>query len=112
MYKLGTICTFLPCPMRSLLFHNYQGKYNYYDGINTTIHKCSLPDYVEESIIINTLGDATVNIDSNFSCSYNNIIIRSNNINISNKYISKSSSSIHSIVYFCSVKLINMKNSK
>jgi restriction endonuclease S subunit len=73
--------------MRSLLFHNNEGKYNFYDGINTTIHKCLLPDYVEESIIINTLGDATINIDSNFSCSYNNIIIRSNNINISNKYI-------------------------
>ena len=79
-YKtLGEICKFLPKSKRNAKFGNDTGLYIFYTS--SFNHKyCDTYDYEDELIIIGTGGPANIKIDKKFSCSADNLILKSNNI--------------------------------
>ena len=74
--KIGEICKFLPKSKRPASFGQSEGKYNFYTS-SDKIKKCDCADYKEECIIVGTGGVANIKLDSNFSCSTDNIILSS-----------------------------------
>jgi type I restriction-modification system DNA methylase subunit len=84
--KLGEICDFLPKSKRPASFGKDSGKYKFFTS--SLISKyCDEADYKDEHIIIGDGGVANINIGQNFSCSDHNYILKSNQLNILNKYI-------------------------
>jgi len=82
LVKLGVICTFLAKSKRNASFGQPIGKYNFYTSSNK-VQKCDIADYAEECLIIGSGGVANIKIDNIFSCSADNIILKS----LSNKYL-------------------------
>lgn len=82
--KLGDVCTFLSKSKRLASFGSERGNYQFYSS-SEKVKWCDVADYNEEAVIIGTGGKANVKISSNFSCSADNFIVKSNNI--LNKYI-------------------------
>jgi type I restriction-modification system DNA methylase subunit len=76
LVKLGNICEFLPKSKRNASFGKVKGKYNFYTS-SDKVQKCDIADYNEESIIIGDGGIANIKLDSLFSCSDHNYIIKS-----------------------------------
>ena len=86
-YKpLGDICKFYSKSKRKASFGKSIGEYNFYTS-SDKIKRCDVADYKEELLIIGDGGAANIQIDNNFSCSDHNILCKSKDINISNKYI-------------------------
>jgi len=84
--KIGNICNFLKKSKRPASYGKLEGKYNFYTS-SEKIKKCDKADYDEECIIIGTGGNANIKFDNKFSCSVDNIILKSNNKNIKLEYI-------------------------
>ena len=63
------------------------GKYNFYGSSDVIIKRCDTADYKEEYIILGTGGQANVKIDCNFSCSSDNILIKSKDNRLINFYV-------------------------
>ncbi len=82
LVKLGDICEFLPKSKRNASYGKIEGKYNFYTS-SDKVQKCDIADYNEESLIIGSGGVANIKIDNVFSCSADNILLKSNN----NKYL-------------------------
>ena len=82
LVKLGDIIEFLQKSKRNASFGKNEGLYNFYTS-SDKIQKCDISDYEEECIIIGTGGIANIKIDKKFSCSVDNLIIKSKY----NKYI-------------------------
>ena len=74
---LGEVCEFLPKSKRPASFGQDDGIYNFYTS-SEKIKKCNINDYNDECLIIGTGGNANIKISSNFSCSADNYIIKSN----------------------------------
>jgi type I restriction-modification system DNA methylase subunit len=83
---LGEICQFLPKSNRKASFGKEEGDYNFYTS-SEKVKKCDELDYKEELLIIGDGGNANIQIDNMFSCSDHNILCKSNNESIINKYI-------------------------
>jgi type I restriction-modification system DNA methylase subunit len=77
LVKIADICEFLPKSKRNASFGKTEGLYNFYTS-SDSVKKCDNADYNEESIIIGTGGVANIKIDNKFSCSADNMIIKSN----------------------------------
>ena len=75
--KLSDICTFLPKSKRNASFGQLKGKYNFYTS-SDKVQKCDIADYNEECIIIGSGGVANIKIDTIFSCSADNFILKTN----------------------------------
>lgn len=87
LMKLKDICEFLPKSDRKAGEALDEGKYRFYTCSTKKTLYLDEADYDEETIIIGTGGTALINIDSKFSCSADNILIKSNKDDISNHYI-------------------------
>ena len=74
---LGEVCEFLPKSKRPASFGQDDGIYNFYTS-SEKIKKCNINDYNDECLIIGTGGNANIKISSNFSCSADNYILKSN----------------------------------
>jgi type I restriction-modification system DNA methylase subunit len=74
---LGDVCEFLPKSKRPASFGQDDGIYNFYTS-SEKIKKCTINDYNDECLIIGTGGNANIKISSNFSCSADNYILKSN----------------------------------
>lgn len=77
---LKDICEFMPKSKRSASFGKKDGKYNFYTS-SDKVQKCDVVDYEEEYILIGTGGNSSIHLSNNFSCSADNLLIRSNKIN-------------------------------
>ena len=75
LVKLGDICTFLQKSGRNASFGQPIGKYNFYTS-SDKVQKCETADYNEECLIIGSGGVANIKIDNIFSCSADNIILK------------------------------------
>jgi len=75
LIKLGNISTFLPKSGRNASFGQPIGKYNFYTS-SDKVQKCETADYNEECLIIGSGGVANIKIDNIFSCSADNIILK------------------------------------
>lgn len=82
LLKLGDICTFLQKSKRNASFGQPIGKYNFYTS-SDKVQKCDIADYSDECLIIGSGGVANIKIDNIFSCSADNMILKSPN----NKYL-------------------------
>jgi len=82
LVKIGDICEFLSKSNRQASFGKDEGLYNFYTS-SYNIKKCDEADYNEECLIIGNGGVANIKIDNKFSCSADNILIKSDY----NKYI-------------------------
>lgn len=82
LVKLGDICQFLPKSKRKASYGQEIGQYNFYTS-SEKVQKCDEADYNEECLIIGSGGIANIKIDSQFSCSADNLLVKSNH----NKYI-------------------------
>ena len=76
LIKLSDICEFLPKSKRQASFGQLTGKYNFYTSSNK-VQKCDIVDYNEECLIIGSGGIANIKIDNNFSCSADNLLLKS-----------------------------------
>ncbi len=83
--KINDLCEFLPKSKRLASFGQENGNFNFYTS-STNVKKCDECDYKDTCMIIGTGGNANIKYDSNFSCSADNFILKSNNI-ITTKYI-------------------------
>ena len=72
LVKLGDICEFMPKSKRKASYGNTTGKFNFYTS-SDKVQKCDVADYKEECLIIGTGG---IKIDNLFSCSTDNIILK------------------------------------
>jgi type I restriction enzyme S subunit len=84
--KISEITNFFPKSKRFASFGNISGEYPFYTSSSELTKFCDECDYVEESIIIGTGGNANIKIAKNFSCSADNIIIKTNP-DINTKYL-------------------------
>ena len=75
LVKLGDICEFMPKSKRKASYGNTTGKFNFYTS-SDKVQKCDVADYKEECLIIGTGGIANIKIDNLFSCSTDNIILK------------------------------------
>jgi len=82
LVKLGDIAKFMPKSKRNASYGNSSGNYNFYTS-SDKVQKCDVADYNEESLIIGDGGVANIKIDTIFSCSADNLILKSSN----NKYL-------------------------
>ena len=73
--KLGSICEFLPKSKRKASDGSDNGKYNFYTS-SDKVQKCDFVDYTDECLIIGSGGVPNIKLDSNFSCSADNFIIK------------------------------------
>jgi type I restriction-modification system DNA methylase subunit len=84
--KLGDVCKMMPKSKRKAADANEAGQYNFYTS-SIVAKKSNFNDYSEETIIIGSGGNGSVFIDSNFSCSADNFLIRTKNTDtFQNKY--------------------------
>ena len=84
--KLGNICDFLQKSKRQASYGNKEVKYPFYTS-GVSIKRCDDCDYNEECIIVGDGGCANIYIDTNFSCTDHNHIMKIINENIKIKYI-------------------------
>lgn len=87
MKTLGEVCDFLPKSKRQASYGNKEGKYPFFKSSMKVDTFVDEPDYKEESLIIGTGGSANIKYSSEFSCSTDNFILKSNNKEISTKYM-------------------------
>lgn len=78
LVELGSICEFKSKSKRKASFGKQTGQFNFYTSSNK-IQKCDVADYKEECLIIGDGGIANIQLDSNFSCSDHNHIVKCNN---------------------------------
>jgi type I restriction enzyme S subunit len=78
--KLGDICEFLQKSKRKASFGQKKGEYNFYTS-SDKVQRCNVADYKEECLIIGSGGIANIKLDTNFSCSADNFIVKSKNNN-------------------------------
>ena len=78
LVKLCDICEFLPKSKRNASFGQTNGEYNFYTS-SDKVQKCDIADYNEECLIIGSGGIANIKIDNIFSCSADNLILKSQN---------------------------------
>jgi type I restriction-modification system DNA methylase subunit/restriction endonuclease S subunit len=78
LVKLGDICEFLPKSKRNASFGSITGQYNFYTS-SDKVQKCDVADYNEECLIIGSGGVANIKIDNCFSCSADNLLLKSTN---------------------------------
>ena len=76
LVKLGDIAKFMPKSKRNASYGNSSGNYNFYTS-SDKVQKCDVADYNEESLIIGLGGVANIKIDTIFSCSDHNYVIKS-----------------------------------
>ena len=95
LVKLGDVCSFLPKSKRNASFGQKEGQYNFYTS-SDKVQKCDVVDYKDECILIGTGGNSSIHLTNNFSCSADNLIIKSNKLN--NKMIYYSILSIWKIL--------------
>jgi len=76
--KLGSIFKYEKKSKRKSSFGNEIGKYNFYTSCDN-VKKCDEADYNEECLIIEYNIKASIEIDSCFSCSENNYVIKTPN---------------------------------
>jgi type I restriction-modification system DNA methylase subunit len=87
VYKnISEIVEYLPKSKRLASYGNSKGKYNFYTSSKDLKKYCDECDYKDECIIIGTGGNANIKISSNFSCSTDNIILKTNE-EVNNKYL-------------------------
>ena len=86
LIKLGDICKFMLKSKRKASEGNKTGDFNFYTS-SMSIKKCDIADYTEELIIMGTGGNSSIHCDTMFSCSADNLLIKSNNDVIPNKFI-------------------------
>ena len=85
--KLGDVCKMMPKSKHKAGDANETGQYNFYTS-SIISKKSDYNDYLDEIIIIGSGGNGSMFIDSNFSCSADNFLICTKNIDIFyNKYI-------------------------
>jgi type I restriction enzyme S subunit len=85
--KIIDFFDFLPKSNRQASYGNDIGNYPFYTSSKDLTKFCDLYDYDDESIILGTGGNANIKLNSKFSCSADNIIIKPNNENINIKYV-------------------------
>lgn len=78
LVRLSDICEFLPKSKRNASFGKPTGQYNFYTS-SDKVQKCDIADYNDECLIIGDGGIANIKMDSNFSCSDHNHIIKTTN---------------------------------
>lgn len=76
LVKLGDICEFMPKSKRNASFGQITGQYNFYTS-SDKVQKCDVVDYNEECIIIGSGGVANIKLDKQFSCSADNLLLKS-----------------------------------
>jgi len=76
MIKLGDICEFMPKSKRNASFGQSTGQYNFYTS-SEKVQKCDVVDYIDECLIIGSGGVANIKLDKNFSCSADNLLLKS-----------------------------------
>lgn len=85
--KLSEICDFGKKSHRRASFGKDVGEYSFYSS-SEKVKKCDEYDYDEEYIILGTGGNANIKINNKFSCSADNILIKTKDDDVvSNKYI-------------------------
>jgi restriction endonuclease S subunit len=75
LVKLGDICEFMPKSKRNASFGQSTGQYNFYTS-SDKVQKCDIADYNEECLIIGSGGIANIKIDKQFSCSADNLLLK------------------------------------
>lgn len=85
--KINDICEFMKKSKRKAGQAQKEGKYRFYICSRDKVKYLNTADYKNESIIVGTGGIPVINIDSNFSCSADNFIIKSKFENIKNYWI-------------------------
>ena len=75
LVKLDDICEFMPKSKRKASFGKDVGKYDFYTS-SDKVQKCDVADYNEECLIIGSGGVANIKINNNFSCSADNLIVK------------------------------------
>jgi type I restriction-modification system DNA methylase subunit len=75
LVKLGDICEFLPKSKRNASFGQATGICNFYTS-SDKVQRCDVVDYNEECLIIGSGGVANIKIDNSFSCSADNLILK------------------------------------
>jgi len=76
LVKLGDICEFMPKSKRNASFGQSTGEYNFYTS-SDKVQKCDIVDYKEECLIIGSGGVANIKLDKQFSCSADNLLLKS-----------------------------------
>ena len=76
LVKLGDVCEFLPKSKRNASFGQSTGQYNFYTS-SDKVQKCNVADYNVECLIIGSGGVANIKIDNIFSCSADNLLLKS-----------------------------------
>jgi len=79
LVKLSDICEFLPKSKRKASFGQPTGIYNFYTS-SDKVQKCNVADYNEECLIIGSGGIANLKIDNNFSCSTDNLLLKTKHL--------------------------------
>ena len=75
LVKMGDICEFMPKSKRNASFGEPTGQYNFYTS-SDKVQKCDIADYNEECLIFGSGGVANIKLDTNFSCSADNILVK------------------------------------
>lgn len=88
MVKLGDICEFLQKSKHKASLGKENGNYPFYTSSNNKVLFSEHNDYKDLCIIIGTGGNANIKIASNFSCSADNIIMKTDN-KLTTNYIYK-----------------------
>lgn len=78
LVEMKDLCEFKSKSKRKASFGKQTGQFNFYSS-SDKVKKCDVADYEEECLIIGDGGVANIQIDSNFSCSDHNHIIKCNN---------------------------------
>ena len=84
--KLDDICDFMPKSKRKASNGEDDGQYPFYTSSNK-IRRCDFADYNDECLILGTGGNPTIHIDTHFSCSSDNFILKNTSNNCTAKYI-------------------------
>lgn len=85
--KIKDVCEFLGKSKRKASYGNDKGKYPFYKSSNKLDSYVDDYDYEDECLIIGTGGNVNIKYDKKFSCSTDNLILKSKNDNILIKYI-------------------------
>ena len=76
LVKISDVCEFLPKSKRNASFGQSTGQYNFYTS-SDKVQKCDVADYNVECLIIGSGGVANIKIDNIFSCSADNLLLKS-----------------------------------
>ncbi len=85
LVPLSDVCEFGKKSKRLASYGSPNGLYNFYTS-SETVKKCDVVDYKEEYIIIGTGGNSCLHIAKNFSCSGDVLLLKTNDVLISNFY--------------------------